>query len=68
MLELGTPQWLMAVVGLLAAVGGLAIWNQISPRLGFGRGPEQIPRRDVLISVLVALLLCALGFAFGNRG
>ena len=68
MLELGTPQWLMVLVGLMAAAGGLAIWNQISPRLGFGRAPEQIPPRDVLISVLIALLLCIAGFAFGNRG
>ena len=63
-----TPAWCLATFGVCASLLGLGIWNHISPRFGFGSRPERISRSDVYRCAVVAIVLTALGFLFGNRG
>jgi hypothetical protein len=68
MLEHGMASWPMAVFGLITLIVGLWIWHRVSPRLGFGAKPAPIAASHAYVTLIIAVLFTALGFAFGNRG
>jgi hypothetical protein len=68
LLALGTPPWLMAILGTATAVGGFWIWHRVSVSFGFGRVRSPISGRQVVMTFVAATLLTALGFVFGNPG
>jgi hypothetical protein len=68
LVALGTPRWCLALFGAVAVVGGFWIWQRVSPRLGFGRTPATVSARQAYATLLVAVIVTLIGFAFGNRG
>jgi len=68
MLRLGSPMWVGLRFGAVATICGLWLVNRVSPRLGFGNNPQTV-RQDHAYAVLgFAILLCVVGFVFGNQG
>lgn len=61
LIRLGTPAWVMAVIGLAGVVGGLATWNGLGPKLGIG-GDATVDRQAVVAASasLVVLVLAML--------
>jgi hypothetical protein len=64
----GMQRWPMGAFGLLAVGSGFWIWHRVSPRLGFGAVPAEISSRHVYLTFALAVLMTAVGFAFGERG
>lgn len=59
LLRLGTPAWVMAVIGLAAVVGGLATWNGLGPQFGIGR--DATIERQAIVAASVSLAVLVLG-------
>jgi hypothetical protein len=68
MLRLGSPAWIMLLFGAVATICGLWIWHGVSPRLGLGSQPAYVRRDHAYGLLAVAVFICAIGFAFGNKG
>jgi hypothetical protein len=64
----GMQRWPMATFGLLAVAGGFWIWERVSPRLGFGVVPAEISAKHAYMACAVAVMMTAVGLAFGDRG
>lgn len=62
------PRWILAAFGLIATVGGILIWNWISPRFGFGRTSASVNVRHAWITFFAAIIITIIGLIFGNRG
>jgi len=68
LIELGVARWTLALFGMIAAIPGLWIWHRVSPKVDFGKAPEPVSDRLALGTFVIAVLMTALGVAFGNRG
>jgi hypothetical protein len=70
MLRLGSPQWVLLAFGLSCVITGLFQWHRISPTLGLGTSQlaKAIRPRHAYGMVIVAVLLCSIGFLLGDRG
>lgn len=57
LLRLGAPMWLLIGPGMLAAVGGLALWNGLGAN--FGSGGRVVDRQALCVSSLALIMLIA---------
>lgn len=67
MLQHGSPLWLLWGFGLLTAPVGLWCWHDQGRHFGWGRPPLEVSYAATCASVVVCLVLLALGFMIGNR-
>jgi hypothetical protein len=65
MLRHGAPMWQLWLFGVLTLPAGLWLWHGQGEHFGLGRGGGRVHPAAVCASVLVCLLLVALGFAVG---
>lgn len=66
LLQLGTPEWLLALFGATTIPAGLWFWNGLGIRFGFGKGGDAIENRTILLLSLLMILLILLELALSE--
>ncbi len=61
---LGTPPWLLVVVGILLVAAGLGVWNGLGCRFGFGPTAQSIVSADALTMAGLTATLVLVEVAF----
>jgi hypothetical protein len=54
---LGMPAWRMIATGGMALAAGLATWNGLAGKLGFGRGGKTVSRAAAMTSSAILIVL-----------
>jgi hypothetical protein len=67
MRENGSPNWLLALFGLLAIPLGLCLWHRQGPHFGLGEAKGTVSPRAALTSAALFLALTAGELIFGSK-
>ncbi|MBS0265911.1 MAG: hypothetical protein JSS02_28530 [Planctomycetes bacterium] len=65
-LRLGSPCWLLWLFGLLTVPAGFCLWHRQGEHFGWGPSARRLDRAAAYGSLVVCLLLAALGFWCGG--
>lgn len=67
MLQLGSPQWLLAGFGIAATPVGLCLWHGLGVHFGLGGSPRRVSRRAAYVAVAGVVVLLALEVLWGGE-
>jgi hypothetical protein len=67
MLAHGSSRWHLMLFGVVAVSSGLALWNGLGPKFGFGEAKGEVSRQAVHAAVVLFVILAGTEFLLGTK-